>query len=355
MSDPARLIAMAQSLELHAAELRSLAAALAPACDPDRSEPLGDTAALSLLSASHEARADRSRPLVEALAYAEQALASLSEGAHVELRAGMQAHVAGLLYELGDDESLDRALSLYTEASRALSDAGEPVEAARLLNEQAEVWIRLGDGVRAAHLLRESREVFAAQAVVDPYAAVELAQTEHALARLPLHVPAREGAGIEHWERAVEHGKRAGELYQDLDMPEAFARTEETVGRLRVRLGDTVSAAEHLQTAATLQQQLGDGIGLARTAGALSELAAERDELAAALELLATSVQLNRQKGSPIGLRYNREALAAVAPSLSGHGELVPMFEAVAQALEHAIATVGSTERRSVRTHTRSV
>src|SRR6185369_10603517 len=98
--------------------------------------------------------------LAGALSEIEAARASLVEGDPPPLKAEAAQLVAAVLYDIGDLPSLSRALEELTLASRLLLDAGDAQGAARLLNDQAAVYVRLGDPVRAMHLLSESRRIF---------------------------------------------------------------------------------------------------------------------------------------------------------------------------------------------------
>ena len=74
-----------------------------------------------------------------------KAKAALHDDDPVALRAEVSTQIAGVCYELGDPASLDRALAELTEASRLLLGAGDATGAARLLNDQAAVYVRMGD------------------------------------------------------------------------------------------------------------------------------------------------------------------------------------------------------------------
>lgn len=64
----------------------------------------------------------------------------------------LAATTAGVCYDLGDPDSLQRALVELTHVSQRLLDVGEAVLAARSLNDQAALYVSLGDPVRATHL-----------------------------------------------------------------------------------------------------------------------------------------------------------------------------------------------------------
>lgn len=134
--------------------------------------------------------------LHDARASLEAAKAALPEAPPPELVGQLASTMAGVCYDLGDLNSLQQALNELTVVSRELLDAGESMLAARLLNDQAAVYVRLGDPVRATHLLSESRSLFDSILRVSPEelgAMEELAAAEHLLARLALHAPIRPG------------------------------------------------------------------------------------------------------------------------------------------------------------------
>src|SRR5262249_39684413 len=136
---------------------------------------------------------DGSFTLAGALEMLDAAKALLREGDPADLRAQISSLIASVCYDIGDASSLDRALAELTDASRALLAEGNAVGAARLLNDQAAVYVRMGDPLRAVHLLGESRKVFEQRAKSDPVTMIELAETDHLFARIPLNVGARPG------------------------------------------------------------------------------------------------------------------------------------------------------------------
>ena len=227
----------------------------------------------------------------------------------VELRAGVRSLAAGVGYDLGTKEALERALEDLTEANRLLMDAGRSLEAARLLNDEAAVWVRIGDPVRANHLLQKSSEVFSKLVPQNPVARAELAETHHLLGRLMLHVAPRPGKENEALQLGIERARMAADFYREVPRPRELARTLETIGRLETRAGRAQQALEILTDAAQMQQQLGDVLGLARTIAALSELLGEAGDHERALGLLHSSISMNAEKGSPVGLAYNRRTL----------------------------------------------
>jgi tetratricopeptide (TPR) repeat protein len=228
----------------------------------------------------------------------------------------LAATTAGVCYDLGDLDSLQQALGELTEASRRLLEVHEPVLAARLLNDQAAIYVRLGDPVRATHLLERLRELFEGRLrtnAEDTVALEELAETHHLLARLPMHAPIRPGREADAFAMSMEHAQVAERVYQRLGERQELARVWETVGRLELQRGHQAVAQQRLSAALASQQQLGDVIGAARSAAALAELYKMTRRLADALALLADSITLNFEKGSPLGLAVNWRAVGALA------------------------------------------
>ena len=258
--------------------------------------------------------------LADALDTAERARAVLGEDEASVLRAELLALIAGICYDLGDDEALARAASALTRASRLLSRAGAPVDAARLLNDQAAVLVRFGDPVQAVYLLERSRQIFAAMHARDADDAVatrELAETHHLLARIPTHAQVAPGKEQRAFEIGLAHAARAATHYQRIGDARALARVWETMGRLELVLGHLDHSEEHLGRALFIQRRLSDVTGLARTVAALSKLLLARDDHAAALSLLAESAELNAHKGSPRGLIFNLRAFDELAQSIA--------------------------------------
>jgi tetratricopeptide (TPR) repeat protein len=219
-------------------------------------------------------------------------------------------------YDLGDSASLQRAIEELTQVSRRLLAAGEPILAARLLNDQAAVYVRLGDPVRATHLLEESRRLFESCLRTHPNdapAIEELAETHHLLARLPLHARIRPGREADAYAMSMEHAQAAEQAYQHLGQRRQLARVWETMGRIELQRGQPAPAQERLVAALDLQRQLGDITGLARSTGALADLYTMQGQLENAAALLADSITLNFEKGSPLGLAVNRHALETLA------------------------------------------
>ena len=260
-----------------------------------------------------------------------------------QVLARIAAITAAVCYDIGDSHSLERALTELTKACRALEAMGDPVGAARLLNDQAAVWVRLGDPERARHLLEQSRSVFESRAQEDPIALVELAETDHLLARLPLHADARAAEEAAAWEQGLEHARAAEAAYHRLGAVREVARVWETMGRLELRAGRADLAAELLTRAVDAQQSAGDVLGLARSAGALSEVLTEHGRHYEALAVLGESIELNLEKGSRRGLAYNREALTTLSAELprAQHTELIYEVQRLEQRLAAAEAALG--------------
>ncbi len=241
---------------------------------------------------------DDSFTLPGALRVLESARASLHAGDPPELVADLAATIAGVLHEIGDVQSLTRALEELSNASRALAEAGMPQGAARLFNDQASTLIRLGDPVRAAHLLTESRKIFQDTAKTDPIAMVEMAETDHLFARILLQVPARPGREDDALSLGLDHAIAAERAFRRLGAPREVGRVLETMGRIELRKRRLERAAERITAAVKLQESIGDVIGLARSTAALSEVFAAGGQIREALNLLGDSVVLNFEKGS---------------------------------------------------------
>ncbi|HSF33340.1 MAG TPA: tetratricopeptide repeat protein, partial [Candidatus Tectomicrobia bacterium] len=254
--------------------------------------------------------------LQQALLSLEGARASLPNDAPPDVMGRLAATTAGVCYDLGDLDSLQRALGELTDVSRRLLDVGEPVLAARLLNDQAALYVGLGDPVRATHLLERSRQLFEGRLrshADDVVAVEELAETHHLLARLPLHASIRPGREADAYAMSLEHAQAAAHAYERLGQRQELARVWETMGRIELLREQHTVAQERLSAALELQRQIGDVMGLARSTAALSQLYAVTGRLEDALALLADSVSLNFEKGSPLGLAVNRGAIEAFA------------------------------------------
>ncbi len=248
-----------------------------------------------------------------------------------------------MLYDRGDVRSLEAALASLSEAIRELTSAGRAREAAELLNDQAAVYLRAGDPVRALHLLTRSQEVFEKVRADDPddiVAAIELAETDHLLAKLPLHAPLRPGKESDAYGSALDHALAAEKVLRKIEDVYGLGRVWETMGRLETLRGRGDRAIARLERALELQRRIGDVVGLARTTAALSDACFETERAEEALGLLADSIELNARKGSAIGLAYNRLAVAAAHKRL-GQGKLADAIASVTRLLEEAERRVG--------------
>lgn len=265
------------------------------------------------------------------------AKASLKDGDPAELRAEVAVLIANVCYDLGDMRSLERAMDALTEASRTLLDAGDATGAARLLNDQAAVYVRMGDPVRATHLLSESRKIFEQRSATDPIAMIELAETDHLFASIPLHVAARPGREADALSMGLDHALAAERTYQKLGAKRELGRVWETMGRIELKRGRLERAASRLSSAMQMQEQIGDVMGLARTTAALSEVLAAGGRYRDALAVLGDSVSLNMEKGSPIGLAFNRRSLDALVRK-------APKGAGIEEALRQVAARLGAAE-----------
>ncbi|MCC6524459.1 MAG: hypothetical protein IT373_17515, partial [Polyangiaceae bacterium] len=251
--------------------------------------------------------------LSEAVKTLDVARAIARELGDAELAADCGQAIAGACYDIGTPETLERALTELTEASRTLLGAGKSLEAARLLNDEAAVWVRLGDPVRAHHLLKKSREVFARLTDQQPSARREMAETDHLLARIVLHAPPRPGRQVDAADVALRHARAAAEAYADLGETRELGRVWETMGRLELLAGRPDQAAPDLVRAIDMQQRSGDVVGLARSTAAFADVMLDRGDIQRALVALADSIALNRDKGARLGLAHNRDALERLA------------------------------------------
>jgi tetratricopeptide (TPR) repeat protein len=254
--------------------------------------------------------------LQEALASLDAAKASLPDDVPPEVVEQLAAAIAGVCYDVGEQGALQRALAELQASSHRLVQAGAMLPAARLLNDQAAVSMRLGDLVRATYLLSQAHERFEShlrQHPDDAMALEELAGTEHLLARLPLHVQVPPGREEESYRRGLAHARAAETIYQRLGQQRQLTRVWETMGRLALQQGHLEVAQERLTAALNGQQQLGDVAGLARSTAALADLCMLAGQCDEAVALLANSIMLNVDKGSPIGLAFNRQTLGALA------------------------------------------
>jgi tetratricopeptide (TPR) repeat protein len=257
--------------------------------------------------------------LQSALESLQAAKAQLPADAAPEVLGELAAVTAGVCYDLGDLDSLEGALEGLADVSRRLLAMGQPLLAARLLNEQAAIWLRLGDPVRATHLLSKSRELFQGRLRDDPddrTALDELGQSDHLMARLLLHAQIRPGREQDAYAIAREHALAAERTYQRLERPRQLARVWETMGRLELAQGKLDAAGKRLTAALDLQKKVDDLTGLARSTAALAQLMTVSGRLEAAAALLTDSISLNFEKGSPIGLAFNRRALETLSRSI---------------------------------------
>lgn len=262
-----------------------------------------------------------------ALETLDQAEQLVGPDAPLDLRTEIAQLVAGVCYDLGDISSLQRALDALAMASRVLMAAGESVRAARLLNDQAAVYLRAGDPVRANHLLQQSRSVFDElhrDRPDDPTVIIERAETEHLLARLPLHARLRPGREDDAYSLALGHARAAAEGYQRLGGRVELGRVAETMGRLETARGRHDRAAQHLDLALRVSRELGDVIGLARSTAALAELYIAASRPSEALGALRESVAFNVDKGSPLGLAVNRRTLESLRQALVAQPRQAP-------------------------------
>lgn len=290
----------------------------------------------------HSAGPELGSTLREALATLEGARRELASGDPVALHADLCQAIAGVCFDLGDLRSLERALEELSAASRALHAAGDSTGAARLLNDQAAVYVRMGDPVRALHLLRESRQVFEARSADDPVVLRELAETDQLFARIPLHAQLRPGRERDGYSMGLDHAIAAERAYRRLGDTREVARVWETMGRLELCRGRIEQAAQRLRAATEVQAQIGDLTGLARTTEALSEVLAASGRDAEALALLRDSVLFNREKGSPLGVALCRRAFDGLARRLAGREDLRPQVREVADLLGLAEGELGA-------------
>ena len=150
----------------------------------------------------------------------EAAKASLPDDVPPEVVEQLALVTAGVCYDVGDQGALQHALAELPASSHRLVQAGAILPAARLLSDQAAVYMRLGDPVRATYLLSQAHERFEhhlRQHPEDAMALAELAETKHLLARLPLHVQVPPGREQRRARCAVWSTARAAEhIYQRL-------------------------------------------------------------------------------------------------------------------------------------------
>jgi tetratricopeptide (TPR) repeat protein len=250
--------------------------------------------------------------LADASSAIEQARQSLPQGAPAALRADLAATAAGIAYDVGDLKDMERAVTELTEASTSLIESGDSLAAARLLNDQAALYLRMGDPLRATHLLTRSRDLFEGILRDDKAnvaAMEELAHTDLLLARIPLHTTARPGREADAFAVAMDHAVAAERLYTGLGNRLELPRVWETMGRLELLRERPDRATARFGAALEAQTKMADVAGLARTTAGFSEALLADGHLDEAVALLAESVELNARRGSPIGLAFNRRAL----------------------------------------------
>lgn len=259
----------------------------------------------------------------------------------VDVRARASVIIAHIGYDRGDQGSLELALDELTAASRMLMEAGEPYEAARLFNDQAAVFVRAGDSVRAMHLLEQSRKVFAERADTDPVAFQEMAQTDHLMARIPLHVEAKPGKEHLALDAALTSAKRAEGAFKRLSDSRQLARVYETLGRLEYLANRDKESLQYLEAAVKAEQKAGDALGLARAAAAMADVFEANGQTSQALALLGESVRLNHLKGSPLGLAFNRRSLIGLQAGLTRNPKLRAAERKVTALLDAAERELG--------------
>lgn len=283
-----------------------------------------------------EDRPGHTLTLQEARATAEAALAALGPEDPAEDRAEALVVLAGIHGDIGDAPSLDAALTELAQATRALIAADRVLPAARLLNDQAAIWMRRGDPVRAAHLLTEAQRLFSGDDT-SPYQQ-EHAETQHLLARLALHAEPRPGMDRPAAERALGHAEAAIGVFRRLAQVRHEGRARETRARLLGRLGRHDEALGELLALWQAMEQLGDAEGMARVAGALAGVLAASHEPERALDVLSRSIALNHRIGSLRGLACNREDLDSLATrrEVQDNPQVVERLDMVAALLHEA-------------------
>ena len=282
--------------------------------------------------------------LAQALTTLETAAMELGTTAPTPVAVQLCQAIAGVCFERGDAKSLVRALQELASANKMLMADGDEAGAARLLNDQAAVLVRMGDPVQALHLLKESRKVFQARSEGDVVALRELAETDHLFARLPLHAEMRAGRELEGYRAGLAHAQKAERAYRQLGDARELGRLWETMGRLELRMEQLETATKHLESAVDVQMQLGDLTGLARTTEALSEVLGLRGRDGEAINLLRESIQFNRNKGSPLGLSINRQVFTAMAVRLGAHPMHAPALHEVEVLLAAGERELGTVE-----------
>ncbi len=283
--------------------------------------------------------------LKDALQTVERASAGLSHRVSKVLQGELAVLKAAICYDLGDVRSLEAALETLAAVSRELLAAGDSTQAARLLNDQAAIYLRQGDPVRATHLLSQSRRLFGRLLAQHPENTTllgELADSEHLLARLALHARIRPERENEAFQLSLDYARRAERVYRQLGRRRELARVWETMGRLELGCGQPEAAWEHLSEALEAQRELGDATGLARSTAALADLCTSIGRLDEGIRLLVDSVRLNHRKGSPIGLAFNRRAAETLLNLLRRSDNAAPVGDG--RALAELVETLEAAE-----------
>ncbi|MEZ5594069.1 MAG: hypothetical protein R3F53_26575 [Gammaproteobacteria bacterium] len=278
--------------------------------------------------------------LAQALKTLQAARSTLPETASAELLSRLATVTAGVCYDLGDNQSLQAALSDLAATSRILMTAGASLEAACLLSDQAAIYVRQGDPVQAAHLLDKARELFERLLNArqnEALAVSELAKVHHLYARLILHARIRSGREQDAFAMGLEHAQLAEQFLRQTGAKRELGRVWETAGRLALQAGRLNPAGEYFSAALELQKQLGDVTGLARTTAGLAELCMHTGQLEDALAMLSDSVTLNVEKGSPVGLAFNRSALRVLMHAIASQTPENAALRVTANELEHRL------------------
>lgn len=248
----------------------------------------------------------------------------IREDRTTQLRTYIAATLGAIAYDLGERSALEHAERELVETIAALLQDGASLDAAGLLNDQAAVRLRGGDRAGAAALLARSRALFEARVQEVPNdagARAELADTDHLLARLPLHSSSDALPGD--WSSALGHAETAEQTYHSLQMARETAHVWDTMARLEARLGRTDEARVHFEAALAMEDSVGDLRGRAQTTAGLAELYAAGGEPERALDVLRTSIEANRATGSALGLGYDADALATIERAVERMGDTV--------------------------------
>lgn len=148
--------------------------------------------------------------------------------------------VVGICYDFGDDDFFECVSSVFMCAVCLFAQAGVPVDAVRLLNDQVVVFVCFGDPVQAVFLLEQSRQVFELMCecdVIDEVVVRELVEIYYLFVWIPMHVQIREGVEACVLGVGLEHAARASRLYQEIQDSCALARVWEMMGRIELSLG----------------------------------------------------------------------------------------------------------------------